>query len=109
MKGCKKWIESPETGQKAYTQGRKKDVLYKYKGLQNLYAQILAHIYVLIPHSRVSKEIQSMECFDHHSERWCKKTNPEFSRINGGGSISARSTCCIDLDMSSTEKGMLQY
>lgn len=42
-----------------------------------------------------------------HSERASKNPNPEFSRINGGGSTSATSTCCIDLEMSSTENGML--
>jgi hypothetical protein len=38
-----------------------------------------------------------------------KNTKPEFSRINGGGSMSDMSICCIDLDMSSTENGMLHY
>lgn len=37
-----------------------------------------------------------------------KKLNPEFSWINEGGSMSAISICSIDLDMSSTENGMLQ-
>lgn len=45
----------------------------------------------------------------HQLERWCKNTNAEFSRINGGGSTSAMSTCWIDLEMSSTENGMLHH
>lgn len=36
-----------------------------------------------------------------------KKPKPEFSRIRGGGSTSDISICCIDLEMSSTENGML--
>lgn len=43
-----------------------------------------------------------------HSGRGSRNPNPEFSRISGGGSTSAISTCCIDLEMSSTENGMLQ-
>lgn len=41
------------------------------------------------------------------SGRGNKKLKPEFSRIRGGGSISAISICSIDFDMSSTENGML--
>jgi len=37
-----------------------------------------------------------------------KNTKPEFSRINGGGSMSDMSICCMDLDMSSTENGILE-
>lgn len=37
-----------------------------------------------------------------------KKLKPEFSRISGGGSISKISKRSIDLERSSTEKGMLQ-
>lgn len=47
--------------------------------------------------------------YDHHSERGSKNPKPEFSRINGGGSTSAMSTFCIDLEMSSTENGMLHW
>lgn len=43
----------------------------------------------------------------HHSERGSKNPNPECSRIKGGGSMSVISTCCIVLEMSSTENGML--
>jgi hypothetical protein len=42
------------------------------------------------------------------SGRGNKKLKPEFSRINGGGSISDISICSFDFDMSSTENGMLQ-
>lgn len=38
-----------------------------------------------------------------------KNTNPEFSRIRGGGSTSDISICCIDFEMSSTENGMLHW
>ena len=38
-----------------------------------------------------------------------KNTKPEFSRMSGGGSMSEMSICCIDLDMSSTENGMLHF
>lgn len=44
----------------------------------------------------------------HHSERGSKNPNPECSRIKGGGSMSVISTCCIVLEMSSTENGMLE-
>lgn len=44
---------------------------------------------------------------DGYSERGSKKLNPEFSRTNGGGSTSVISTCCIELEMSFTENGML--
>lgn len=37
-----------------------------------------------------------------------KKLKPEFSRISGGGSMSKISNRSIDLDISSTENGMLQ-
>lgn len=42
------------------------------------------------------------------SGRGNKKLKPEFSRINGGGSISDISICSFDFDMSSTENGILQ-
>lgn len=45
--------------------------------------------------------------YEHHSERGSKNPKLEFSRINSGGSMSAISTCCIDLEMSSTVNGML--
>lgn len=45
----------------------------------------------------------------HHSERCSKNVKPEFSRIKGGGSISAISICCIDLEISSTVNGMLHF
>lgn len=43
----------------------------------------------------------------YHSDRCNKNVKPEFSRIKGGGSISAISICCIDLEISSTVNGML--
>jgi len=49
-----------------------------------------------------------VETKKNHSETGNKKLNPEFSRIKGGGSISAISNFSIDFDKSSTEKGMLQ-
>lgn len=36
-----------------------------------------------------------------------KNMKPEFSRISGGGSMSAISIGSIDFDISSTENGML--
>ena len=42
-----------------------------------------------------------------YSERGNMKVKPEFSRISGGGSISAMSICSMDFDKSSTENGML--
>ncbi len=38
-----------------------------------------------------------------------RNTKPEFSRMSGGGSMSEMSICSIDLDISSTEKGILHY
>lgn len=52
--------------------------------------------------------IENLTCyFEHHSVRGSKNPKPEFSRITAGGSTSAMSTCCNDLEMSSTVKGML--
>lgn len=44
-----------------------------------------------------------------YSERGSKNTNPEFSRISGGGSTSTMSIFSMDFDISSTENGMLQH
>lgn len=45
--------------------------------------------------------------YKHHSRRGSRNPKPEFSRINGGGSTSAMSTCRNDLEMSSTVNGIL--
>jgi hypothetical protein len=49
-----------------------------------------------------------LQCEDVYSMRGSKKLKPEFSRIRGGGSMSAMSICSMDFDKSSTENGMLQ-
>lgn len=54
-----------------------------------------------------NKVLMQKEHDHHHSGRGSKNPKPEFSRSNGGGSMSAISTCCIDLEMSSTVNGML--
>lgn len=58
------------------------------------------------PRGMMMDGIRVLDKHGHHSERWSKNTKPEFSRINDGGSTSV-STCFIDLEMSSTVKGML--
>lgn len=62
----------------------------------------------LVQWSRVM--ISRRDCdHDYHSERGSKNPKPEFSRIIDGGSTSAMSTCCRDLEMSSTVNGMLHW
>lgn len=76
---------------------------------KKLYAQLGTCIFVRCPrdsHNGGASEAIITD-YEHHSERASKNPNPEFSRINGGGSTSATSTCWIDLEMSSTENGML--
>lgn len=63
------------------------------------------------PHLSGPAHSMPKSCSDHHalySGGGNKNTNPEFSRMSGGGSMSEMSICCIDFDMSSTENGMLE-
>lgn len=53
--------------------------------------------------------VKDITAYMHHSGRGSRNPNPEFSRINGGGSMSTMSTCFIDLEMSSTVNGMLVF
>lgn len=63
-----------------------------------LYTKIMTYI---------TKKLETDARF-FYSVRGNKKVKPEFSRITGGGSTSEMTICSIDLDMSSTEKGILQ-
>lgn len=83
---------------------------YTHARTIKLYAQLGTCFIVQCPGipARRSNRGNNQKSFVHYSERASKNPNPEFSRINGGGSTSATSTCCMDFEMSSTENGILR-
>lgn len=75
-----------------------------------VYSQVLQHFILEVQNlsnTKVDSAGKKIQLLVYHSDRCNKNVKPELSRIKGGGSISAISICCIDLEISSTVKGML--